>query len=203
MCALASACYHWAEVTTTWNGRGHRPIAFEHVVAIVATGNEPLRRAMEDRLVDGIPNSEASYRALSAVAVDNVIDVRRILDQDRFDSAVIMTVVQADQLPASLIAVGPKTRHPFPAATFVDQWERVWNPPFDPAFVPPRRLVAIELQVYSLSDDRLVWAGRGDPGDAKALAELSEAAVRNLPSELAREGLIAFDPGASNTRSGE
>jgi hypothetical protein len=203
MCALASACYHWAEVTTTWNGRGHRPIAFEHVVAIVATDNEPLRRAMEDRLVDRIPNSEASYRALSAVAVDNVIDVRRILDQDRFDTAVIMTVVQADQLPASLIAVGPKTRHPFPAATFVDQWERVWNPPFDPAFVPPKRLVAIELQVYSLSDDRLVWAGRGDPGDAKALAELSEAAVRNLPSELAREGLIAFDLGASNPRSGE
>lgn len=200
---LATACYHWAEVTTTWNGRGQRPIAFQHVVAIVATSNEPLRRMMENRLVDQFPNGEASYRALSRIAVDDVADVRRVLDVDRFDSAIIMTVVQADQLPASLIAVVPRARHPFPASTFVDQWERVWNPPFDPAFVSANRLIAIELQIYSLRDDQLVWAGRGDAGDVKALAELSEAAVRNLPRELAREGLIAFDAGAGDTRSGE
>jgi len=202
-CVIATACYHWAEVTTTWNGRGHRPISFDRVVAIVATSNEPLRRAMEDRLVDHFATGEASYRALAEIAADDVASVRRALDEDRFDSAIIMTIVQADSLPLSLIAIAPKTRHPFPAQTFVEQWERVWHPPFDPAFVQPRRLIAIEIQIYSLTDDRLVWAGRGDPGDAKTLVSLGESAVRNLTRELAREGLIAAIPDAGDLRRAE
>ena len=202
-CVIATACYHWAEVTTTWNGRGHRPVSFEHVVAIVATDDDSLRRALEDRLVDQFPNGEPSYRALAKIAPGNVAGVRGALNDDRFDSAIIMTVVQADSLPASFIAVLPRTRHPFPAAAFMDQWERVWNRPFDPAFVPAKRLIAIELQIYSLGDDRLVWAGRGDPGDARALANLGETAARNLTRELAREGLIAMDPSVRDTRSVE
>ena len=193
---IASGCYHWAEVTTTWAGRGRSPVSFQHVVAVFATSNEPLRHRMEARLASQFPNGAASYGALGATGLGDVAAVRRVLDRDRFDSAIIMTVVQADPLPVSLIAVVPKTRHPFPAETFIEQWDRVWNPPFDPALVPDKRLVAIELQLYSLSDDRLIWAGRGDAGDAKSLLKLGDAAVRNLTRELAREGLIAANFGA-------
>jgi hypothetical protein len=202
-CMITTACYHWAEVTTTWNGRGRRPISFDHVVTIFATTDEPLRRSMENGLVDRFPNGQASHRALGAISPDDVVSVRRALDERRFDSAIIMTVVQADSLPTSFLAVLPRPRHSFPAASFMDQWERVWSPSFDPASVPAKRLIAIELQVYSLSDDRLVWAGRGDPGDAKALLQLGNSAARNLTRELAREGLIALEPGVSETRSGE
>jgi hypothetical protein len=202
-CVAATACYHWAEVTTTWNGRGHRPISFDHVVTVFATSDQPLRRAMENRLVEHFPSAESSHRVLAAISPDDVTAVRRTLDDERFDSVVIMTVVQADSLPASFIAILPRPRHPFPAHDFVDQWERVWNPPFDPKFVPARRLIAIELQVYSLNDDRLVWAGRGDPGDVKALVSLGEAAVSNLGRELEREGLIARGPGPAEIRGHE
>jgi hypothetical protein len=200
---IATACYHWAEVTTTWNGRGHRPISFDHVVAIFATSNGPLRRAMENRLVDLFPNGEASYLAIATTDLDDVASVRRVLDHGRFDSAIIMTVVQADSLPASFLATLPRPRHAFPAQAFVDQWTRVWRPPFDPASLPAKRLIAIELQIYSLNDDRLVWAGRGDPGDAKALLQLGNSAARNLTRELAREGLIAMDPGVRGRQSAE
>jgi hypothetical protein len=158
---------------------------------------------MENGLVDRFPNGQASHRAIRAISPDDAVSVRRALDKDRFDSAIIMTVVQADSLPASFLAVLPRQRHSFPAASFMDQWERVWSPSFDPASVPAKRLIAIELQVYSLSDDRLVWAGRGDPGDAKALLQLGNSDAKNLTRELAREGLIALEPGVSETRSGE
>lgn len=201
--AFATGCYHWAEVTTTWNGRGQRPISFEHVVTIFATSDERLRRTMEDQLVAGFPNGAASHRVLGAINPNDVDAVRRALDRNRFDSAIIMTVAQADSQPASFIAILPKPRHPLPSGTFVEQWERVWHPPFDPAIVPGKRLVAVELQVYSLDDDRLVWAGRGDAGDAKTLVQLGNAAATNLVRELTREGLIALAPRVNDTRSGE
>jgi hypothetical protein len=104
-----------------------------------------------------------------------------------------MTVGLADPRLLSLLAANlPRSRHPFPARTFGDQWDRVWNPPFDPALVPNNRLVAIELQVYSLADDRLVWAGRGDPGDARNIIKLGDSAIGNLTRELEREGILAL-----------
>jgi hypothetical protein len=190
--ALTASCYHWAEVTTSWGAPGRRKMPFDNVVAVVAFRDDRLRIAMENRLVAQFPRGAPSHRALAATDLEDVGTVLRVLDNDRFDSAIIMTVVLADPRPTSLLAADlPRSRHPLPARTFAEQWERVWNPPFDVASVPPKRLVAVEIQVYSLRDDRLVWAGRSDPGDAKAIFKLAESAARNLPRELEREGILA------------
>jgi hypothetical protein len=191
--ALVASCYHWAEVTTTWGVPGKRTMSFDNVVAVFATSDDSLRRRMENRLVAQFPGATPSYRAFAAIEPDDFAAIRRELDDNRFDSAIIMTVVLADPRPISLLAADlPRSRHSFPARTFGEQWDRVWNPPFDPALVPNKRLVAIEVQVYSLSDDRLVWAGRGDPGDVRTIAKLGASAISNLTRELAREGILAL-----------
>ncbi|HEV8448125.1 MAG TPA: hypothetical protein VGQ44_14950 [Gemmatimonadaceae bacterium] len=191
--AVATSCYHWAEVTTSWGAPGRRRMQFDNVVAVFASSDDRLRIAMENRIVAEFPRGTPSYRALAAIDLGDAAAVRAVFDDDQFDAAIIMTVVLADPRPTSLLAADlPRSRHPLPARTIREQWDRLWNPPFDPASVPPKRLVAIEVQVYSLRDDHLVWAGRGDPGDAKAIAKLGDAAVANLSRELAREGILAY-----------
>jgi len=168
-------------------------MSFDNVVAVFASSDDSLRRAMENRLAAQFPRATPSYRVLASTDRDDFAAIHRVLDDNRFDSAIIMTVVLADPRPTSLLAADlPKSRHPLPARTFVEQWDRLWNPPFDPALVPGKRLIAIELQVYSLSDDRLVWAGRGDPGDAKTIGKLGDSAIGNLTRELEREGILAL-----------
>ena len=168
---------------------------FDNVVAVFASSDGSLRRAMENRLAGQFPRATASYRVLGSIVPDDAGAVRRLLGDQRFDCAVIMTVALANPRPLSLLAADPpRLPHPFPARTFAEQWDRVWNPPFDPALVPNKRLIAVEVQVYSLSDDRLVWAGRGDPGDARTIVQLGGAAIGNLTRELAREGLLALGP---------
>jgi hypothetical protein len=197
---LAASCYHWAEVTTMWGAPGGRAMRFDNVVAVFASSDDSLRRAMENRLAAQFPRATPSYRVLGSTGPDDVAAVRRLLDDQRFDSAIIMTVVLADPRPISLLALDlPRLRHPFPARTFAEQWDRVWNPPFDRALVPNKRLVAIELQIYSLADDRLIWAGRGDPGDPTTIIKLGDSAIGNLTRELAREGILALglEPDAS------
>ncbi len=190
---LVASCYHWAEVTTMWGAPGHRAMHFDNVVAVFASSDDSLRRAMENRLAAQFPRATPSYRVLGSTSPDDVVAVRRVLDDQQFDSAIIITVVLADPRPSSILAADlPRSRHSFPARTFGEQWDRVWNPAFDPALVPNKRLVAIEVQVYALSDDRLVWAGRGDPGDARTIAKLGDSAIGNLTRELAREGILAL-----------
>jgi len=190
---LVASCYNWAEVTTMWGAAGKRAMRFDNLVVVFASSDDSLRRGMENRLAAQFPRATPSYRALASTGSDDVAAVRRVLDEGRFDSAVIMTVVLADPRPSSILAADlPRSRHAFPARTFGDQWDRVWNPPFDPALVPNKRLIAIELQVYSLADDRLIWAGRGDPGDANRIIKLGHSAIANLTRELQREGLLAL-----------
>jgi hypothetical protein len=177
-----------------WGAPGKRAMHFDNVVAIFASSDDSLRRLMENRLVAQFPRATPSYRLLASTGTDDVAAVRRVLDDQRFDSAIILTVVLANPRPRSLLAADPpRSPHPFPARTFAEQWDRVWNPPFDPALVPNKRLVAIEVQVYSLSDDHLVWAGRGDPGDARTIVKLGGSAISNVTRELEREGILALD----------
>ncbi len=166
---------------------------FDNVVAVFASSDDSLRRAMEGRLAAQFSKATPSYRLQASTGPDDVAAVSRLLHDQQFDSAIIMTVVLADPRPISILAADlPRSRHSFPARTFEEQWDRVWNPPFDPALVPNRRLVAIEVQVYSLSDGRLVWAGRGDPGDARTIVKLGGSAIGNLARELEREGILAL-----------
>ena len=174
---------------------------FDNVVAVFAASDDSLRRAMENRLVAQFSRATPSYRLQASTGPDDIAAVSRVLHDQRFDSAIIMTVVLADPRPTSILAADlPRSRHSFPARTFEAQWDRVWNPPFDPALVPNRRLVAIEVQVYSLSDGHLVWAGRGDPGDPRAIVKLGRSAVGNLTRELEREGILALGPEPSSSR---
>jgi hypothetical protein len=114
--------------------------------------------------------------------------VRDALETRAFDSAIIMSIVQTNGrrswTPGAPI-------HSPPAPALMAEWSRVWAIPFDPAGVPPKRGIAVEVHIYSLADDRLIWAGRGDVGDARAVTDLADAAARHLPSELVREGVIA------------
>jgi hypothetical protein len=190
---LVASCYHWAEVTTMWGTPGHRAMRFDNVVAVFASSDDSLRRAMENRLAAQFSRATPSYRVLASTAPGDIAAVSRVLDDEQFDSAIIMTVVLADPRPSSILAADlPRSPHAFPGRTFGEQWDRVWNPPFDPALVPIRRLVAIEVQIYSLSDGHLVWAGRGDPGDARTIVKLGSSAIGNLTRELEREGIVAL-----------
>ena len=160
---------------------------------------------MEGRLAAQFLESHSFLsRVQASTGPDDSPRFSRLLHDQQFDSAIIMTVVLADPRPISILAADlPRSRHSFPARTFEEQWDRVWNPPFDPALVPNRRLVAIEVQVYSLSDGRLVWAGRGDPGDARTIVKLGGSAIGNLARELEREGILALGCGARrSTRTG-
>jgi hypothetical protein len=193
-CVFVTACYHWAELTTTWGGNGMTPrtVPFQHVLTAFVTTDPTLRRRVEDRLVALYARSEASYFTLATVDLADSTAVRRALAAGNFDSAIIMSIVQTDGRrswsPGAPI-------HSSPAPPFMEEWVRVWGFPFDPASLPPKRGIAVELRVYSLDDERLIWAGRGDPGDARTVFSLADEAMRHLPSELEREGLIAQEAG--------
>ncbi len=187
-CVLAAGCYHWAELTTTWGGTGDRAMPVQRVAVVFTSRDGAFRRGMENRLILDYPRSHPSFDILDSVDVGDSAAVRRVLVTRGFDVVLIVSVVQTDGRRSFIPGA---TLHVPPAPAFGSEWVRTWADAFDPSRVAPKASVAIEVRMYSLVDDRLIWAGRGDAGYARAVTELADAAMKHLPPELEREGLVA------------
>ena len=52
------------------------------------------------------------------------------------------------------------------------------------------RIVAIETQVYSLPNDRLVWAARSETTNPRSVTKLTDSVIKHVMNALQKDGLI-------------
>jgi hypothetical protein len=146
--ALVSACASTA-ILSTWKEPGVGQVAF-HKVLVLAPGRDPsIRRAAEDELVSRITRVLAvpSYTLIPDNEMGSQEAIRARAVAAGFDGAVVMRVVsvnrQATWVPGSWVG---------PYYAF-GGW-----PAYDPGFVQVDTQVRVETNVYSLPDDKLLWA---------------------------------------------
>jgi hypothetical protein len=182
-----AACYHSTQLANTWRDPTAGPLHFQKTVVAFATTDESLRRTVEDRLATRVPNSVPSYRVVPGAgnAQDSTAIRQRFADLG-FDGAVIMRVADVD------------TRINYPYGTywygrpygFGSYWGSSWGYAYDP-YVNVDRVVAIETQIYSLPNDRLVWAARSETTNPKSAAKLTDSVIKHVMNALQKDGLIA------------
>jgi hypothetical protein len=190
---LASGCYHATELAAVWREPSAGPIRFSKPVTVFVTTDEGLRRAVEDQLVAKFPNATPSYRVMpNAADVDKNAIVQRMRDAG-FDGAVTMRVVN----------VQDKVTY-YPGAYWGDRygfggyWGSSWAYPYSPyyggGYANVHQVVTIETQIYSLRDDRLIFAARSETTDKSNVGSLIRSVMRHIDKELKKEGMIAAEP---------
>lgn len=182
-----AGCYHSTHLANTWHDPTAGPLHFQKTVVAFATTDEGLRRTVEDRLAQRVPNSVPSYRIVPSAgnAQDSTAIRQRFADQG-FDGAVIMRVADVD------------TRVNYPYGTywygrpysFGSYWGSAWGYPYDP-YVNVDRIVAIETQVYSLPNDQLVWAARSETTNPRSVTKLTDSVIKHVMNAMQKDGLIA------------
>jgi hypothetical protein len=53
------------------------------------------------------------------------------------------------------------------------------------------RIVSLETQLYSLGNDRLVWAGRSETTNPQSVSKLIDSVIKHVLKALHSEGLLA------------
>ena len=94
---LVSGCWRRTEISAVWHEPGSGLLNFNRAVAVFATTDEAMRRAVEDELAMKFPNAVPAYRV-----VPNASDVNKdqILPQMRaagFDGAIVMRVTNVTE----------------------------------------------------------------------------------------------------------
>jgi hypothetical protein len=191
LCAAAlggsTACYHSTQLAATWHDPGARPLHFRHGVAVFATRDEALRRTVEDKLAAQFTNVTPSYRFLPTV--DTSIGRAEVADRLRaegFDGAIMMRVADVTITPVYTTGSYWYDR-PY---GFNSYWGYAWSTPYDPGYYVENRIVTIETQIYSLPDDRLIFAARSETTNPRSAGRLTDSVIRHIRERLRKDGLL-------------
>jgi hypothetical protein len=186
--AMASAC-HSTHLVASWKEPGATPLHFRKAIGVFVTKDEALRRTLEDKIADEFPNTTPSYRVLKSADMADTAGIEKRLRKQGFDGAIVMRVVTVDQR----ITYTPGTYwYGAPYYGFNSYWGTAWGYPYDPGYVYANQIVTIETQIYSLTNDKLIWAGRSETTDPRTAGRLAHSVVGRVVRALKKDGLLAL-----------
>jgi hypothetical protein len=183
---LAAGCWRRTEIVATWHEPGSGRLNFNRTVAVFATTDESMRRSVEDELVMKFPNATPSYRVVPKAAD---VDKESILQHMRdagFDGAVVMRVTEVKDK----VTYYPGT-YWGPGYGFGGYWGSSWAYPYNPGYVNTTQIVTVETNIYSLRDDKLVFATRSETSDPSSVGKLIRSVMRHINEELKKNGQLA------------
>ncbi len=183
---LTASCYHSTQLAATWHEPNATTIQFRKTVTIFVTKDEALRRSVEDKLASKFPNGVPSYRVVTQLDTNERSQILSRLRRDGFDGAVIMRVTN---VTAAVTYVPGAYWYDTPYS-FNGYWGLAWNYPYDPTYVATDQVVTVETQIYSLRDDRLIFAARSETTNPASAGKLTDSVMRHVMEQLKKDNLI-------------
>jgi len=183
---LVSGCWRRTEISAVWHEPGSPVLNFNRAVAVFASTDEGMRRAVEDELAMKFPNAVPAYRVVPNAAN---VDKDQILQQMRgagFDGAIVMRVTNVTERlnyqPGAYWG---------PGYGFGGYWGSAWAYPYNPGYVTTTQIVSVETNIYNLKSDKLVFAARSETSDPSSVGKLIRSVMRHINEELKKSGMMA------------
>jgi hypothetical protein len=183
---LACASGGSTSLTNKWRAPHTDQLPFHRALTTFVSTDLPLRHSMEDRLATRIPGSFAAYRSIPELSLSDRGLAREQLRGKLFDGAVVMRVVDVRDVQSYRPGVTWYTSYP----SFYDFWGSSWTVAQAPGYAVTDRVVFVETVIYSLAEDRLLWAGRTTTENPASVTELVDRTVDAVADELRSQHLI-------------
>ena len=180
---------------STWKAPEAGPLNFKgkKVAALVISKEEGVRYGAEDALAREITKHGAvgvpAYGAIPKELTQDKEKAKEFLAKAGVVGVVAMRVVGKDQE----ISSSPATYYASPYySTFWGggYYGYGWSGIYDPGYVRTDTIVSVETLVYSLEQDKLVWAGRSETTNPSKVGPFIQELTAKAASEMKKQGLI-------------
>ncbi len=179
---------------STWKAPDAKQVspAGQTVAAVFVSRDEGKRRAGEDALaLDLIKRGAQGVAAYSILPVDLRGDgeaARSRFKAAGINGAVVMRVVGRDQR----VTYSPGYVSTFPVYynQFGPYWSYGWQTVYEPGYLQTDTVVSVETLVYSLVQDKLLWAGTSRTTNPANLDSLVNEVADAVAKEMAKQGLL-------------
>ncbi len=187
--AMLAGCSPATTFVNTWTAPDAKPFEFKKLLVIGLLPNEQMRRSAEDQIVGLIKKtpSVASYTFLSTEQMKDTDYAKAKVAEMGFDGAVIMayqgTEKETEYVPGGAYA------SPY-YQPFWGYYGYASPVMYDPGYMATYNLVKIETTIYSLPDQKMLWAGMSETEDPGSLQALVESVAQGAATKLRQQGLV-------------
>ena len=184
--ALA-ACAASSKISDSWSDPAAGPIKFKKVVVFFFSEEEAIRRAAENELVRQIDGAEAvaSYTLIPETEFEDLGKVKSRLKSGGFDGAVIMRLLGVDQQKTWVRGHYSNNYY-----SFDRYYGYSWHAVYDPGYLRTDRSARVETNVYSLTENKLIWTGISETFNPKNAVSLVADVARAVANDLKSKGLL-------------
>jgi hypothetical protein len=193
--ALAAAACASTTFNSVWKAPGAGPLNFKgkKVAALVISKEEGVRYGAEDALAQEITRQGAvgvaAYGLIPKELTQDKEKAKAFLAKAGVAGVVAMRAVGKEQQ----ISSSPASYYGGPYyATFWGggYYGYGWGGVYDPGYVRTDTIVYVEILVYSLEQDKLVWAGRSETTNPSKVGDFIKELTVKAAAEMKKQGLI-------------
>jgi hypothetical protein len=178
---------------STWRAPDAQPGTFQGktVVAVFMSQDEALRRGVEQTLA-----TELTRRGAKGVPAYSIVPTSEMRDQAKAKARVaaagaagivMLRLVGREQE----ISGDPNGYYiATSAASWGGYWGVGWSGVYDPGYLKTETVLHIETLVFSLEQDKLVWAGQSKTTNPKDVDALVRDLVGKVAAEMKSQGLV-------------
>ena len=187
--ALGAASCASTTMASTWQEPSARPLdPTKKAIAVMLTSNESARRSAEQALVDEINKrgvqGVASYTLLPGDMARDTARARVVLAQQGVDAVFAVRVLGKEQQTTYT----PGTAY---YGSTWGYWGHGWGAVYSPGYVSTDQIVTVETLVFSISQNKLVWAGQSKTTNPSNIDSFVQELVHVVGGELRKAGLVA------------
>ncbi len=162
---------------------------FQTMAVFAMVKDEQMRRDVEEAIVSQMPNTIAvpSYKLITKEELADLDAVKQKLSERGMEGALVLSVRNVNQ-KTSYYSSG---MYPSAYYSFGGYYNYAWNYMYDPFMYSSTNVyVDLEILIYSLKDDKLVWYGESTSVNPEGIQQtISELAV-SVKEQLVEDGLL-------------
>jgi hypothetical protein len=179
--ALA-ACGASTRIVESWKAPEAGPLRFNKVLALAVLKNEDVRRIAENALQGSLRNVQAvqSYKLFDAAELADRERLKERLREEGFDGVIALRLVSSTQEAGWTVAAVP-----------LESFWGYYGATYPPAEMRVDTVARVEINVYSLAEDKLIWKGVSETLNPQNAGQLVGDIVAAAGKKLRSQGLIA------------
>jgi hypothetical protein len=175
-------------IEQSWKPPNLAPSRLRNVVTVYISRDGVIRRVVEDAMAQNL--ARRSVRAVPAYSVLTDDDLK---DRDRakaklaasgYDGVVALRLVGKE---TTIVATPPTDGY----WTFDSYWGMAWPGVYDPGYLTTETVVRVEAKVFSLADNKLVWAGLSKTVDPNTIRSVIDDVTKVVAETLKKQQIVA------------
>lgn len=189
--AVLTAGCATTQILASWKSPSAEQIHFEKVAVFALAKDPATRRIAEDEIVRGSPPGKAvaSYAFISDADLGDVPAVKQKLRESGFDGAVVVRPI-GTQVRETVVPGAPLPPLTGPYGTLSGYYGYAWPGAYAPGTVVTDRYVTVEVLVYSVPKDELLWGARSESANPASVNALVRDVAKAAREDLRSQGLL-------------